>query len=140
MIKKCGCYRSVINLTGKILKSIQATNTAESKSIFNNYSMQVWFVRIAVLMKLKYFREADVELRQFENFEKFYLFYETYPNDYPNREGSMVPFGLRMLNAELPLYLGKSEESIAQLYKLLETVDRVMATDLPSDNQSKLSI
>ena len=41
-------------------------------------------------------------------------------------EGSMVPFGLRMLNAELPLYLARSEESISNLYKLLSTTDGVI--------------
>ena len=40
--------------------------------------------------------------------------------------GSMVPFGLRMLNAELPLYLARSEESISNLYKLLQTTDKII--------------
>ncbi|CAM6031610.1 unnamed protein product [Sphagnum compactum] len=111
-------------------------------------------------MKLKFFREAEIELKQFENFEKPCFFYETYPNENPDRKGefaanielsqsaswfdesrldplsgSMVPFGLRMLNAELPLYLARSEESISNLYRLLQTTDLVIR-ELPRDNES----
>ena len=47
----------------------------------------------------------------------------------------MVPFGLRVLNAELPHFLGRSDESISNLYKLLQTVDKIIQ-DLPHE-QSK---
>ena len=42
--QKCGCYRSVINLTNRILKNITIAKQAESKessSIYTSYSMQV---------------------------------------------------------------------------------------------------
>ena len=49
--------------------------------------IKVWFVRIAILMKLKFFREAEIELKQFENFEKPCFFYESYSSQYPERKG-----------------------------------------------------
>lgn len=141
---KCGCYRSVVNLTQKILKNLVIKHSSESKAnkkpIFTPYSLQLWFIRIAVLMKLKLFKEAEQELKQFENFEKPELFYESQVHFYPDRKGSMVPFGLRMLNAELPQYLNKPEEATANLYKLLKIVNSTIDDLLPNKNESSLKI
>jgi hypothetical protein len=38
-------------------------------------------------MKLKLFKEAELELRQFENFEKLEYFYEFHSQNYPGRKG-----------------------------------------------------
>lgn len=51
----------------------------------------------------------------------------------------MVPFGLRMLNAELSQYLGKPDESLASLCKLLVLVENVVK-DLGNSNEGKLSL
>lgn len=111
-------------------------------------------------MKLKLFKEAEVEIKQFENFEKPQFFYEFQSQTYPDRKGmllgslnyllfqfyirvlckgSMVPFGLRMLNAELSQYLGKPDESLASLCKLLVLVENVVK-DLGNSNEGKLSL
>lgn len=77
-------------------------------------------------MKLKLFKEVEMELAQFDSFNKPQFFYEFQASVYPDRKGSMVPFGLRMLNAELAHYLGRSDESISNLYKLLANVESVL--------------
>lgn len=77
-------------------------------------------------MKLKFFREADLELRQFENFDRAEFFYESHSDVYPSRQGSMVPFGFRLLVAELPQFLSRSDESLTMLCKLLDTVNSVI--------------
>ncbi len=38
----------------------------------------------------------------------------------------MISFGLRVLNAELPQFLGRVDESINSLTKLLDTVDNII--------------
>lgn len=38
----------------------------------------------------------------------------------------MIAFGLRMLNAELPQYLGKTEETISKLSCLLQKLNEVI--------------
>ncbi len=38
-------------------------------------------------MKLKLFKEAELELKQFENFETLEYFYEFHSQIYPNRKG-----------------------------------------------------
>lgn len=90
-------------------------------------------------MKLKFFREADLELRQFENFDRAEFFYESHSDVYPpSRQGSMVPFGFRLLAAELLQFLSRSDESLTMLCKLLDTVNSVIVkNDSFSSDQSK---
>jgi hypothetical protein len=38
----------------------------------------------------------------------------------------MISFGLRVLNAELPQFLGRVDESIHSLTTLLDTVDNII--------------
>jgi hypothetical protein len=51
-------------------------------------------------------------------------------------KGVMIAFGLRMLNAELPQYLGKTEETISKLSCLLKKVNDVILTNNEMNNQS----
>lgn len=48
--------------------------------------------------------------------------YESYPKLYPNRHGSMIPFALRWLYADLPHRLGYRSQSLDRLYSLLSFV------------------
>ena len=41
-------------------------------------------------MKLKLFKEAEVEIKQFENFEKPQFFYEFQSQTYPDRKGMFL--------------------------------------------------
>lgn len=50
----------------------------------------------------------------------------------------MIPFGFRVLAAELPQYLLKSEESLSSLSRLLETVNRILENDLDQYDESNL--
>ena len=49
--------------------------------------MQLWFVRIAMLMKLKLYQVAESELVPFLNFDKPDMYYEFYPEMHPGRKG-----------------------------------------------------
>ena len=40
--------------------------------------------------------------------------------------GSMVAFGMRLLHAELPHHLGRSQESLDRLYYILAVTQKVM--------------
>ncbi|PNJ20137.1 TRAPPC12 isoform 20, partial [Pongo abelii] len=46
------------------------------------------------------------------------LYYEYYPHVYPGRRGSMVPFSMRILHAELQQYLGNPQESLDRLHRV----------------------
>ena len=69
-------------------------------------------------MKLRLYAHADSESQAFGTLDKPDLYYEYYRDTYPGRRGSMVPFEMRILHAVLPLYLGKTQESLDRLYYL----------------------
>ncbi|KAI3930647.1 hypothetical protein MKX01_037093 [Papaver californicum] len=77
---------------------------------------------VLALTKLRKFVEASEELDTLEDFESSQYKYETYPQVYPNRFGSMIPFTLRWIHAELPMRLGIRGETLDRLYLLLDFV------------------
>lgn len=56
--------------------------------------MQLWFVRLALLVKLGLFQNAEVELEPFGSLDQPDLYYEYYPHVYPGRRGK-APAGPR---------------------------------------------
>jgi len=72
------------------------------------------------------FSTAEVELEAFGSFNQPDLFYEFYPDTYPGRKGSMVPFSLRILQAELPQYMGRPKDALDNLYELQRTCCKVL--------------
>ena len=51
--------------------------------------MQIWFVRIACLMKLKLFKEADEELKQFGDFDQAHFYFEFEQTGQQSRKGNV---------------------------------------------------
>ena len=54
---------------------------------FLNLSFQVWFVRIALLFKLKSFSSAEAELNAFGDFDNPDLYYQYYPSIHMGLKG-----------------------------------------------------
>ena len=87
-----------------------------------------------LLVQLKQFSTVEVEAEVFGDLDRPDLYYEYYSKIEPhnsqnldiNKVGSMVPFGFRLLLAELPQYLGKHHEAIDRLHHLLATVDKIL--------------
>ncbi|XP_067878295.1 trafficking protein particle complex subunit 12 isoform X2 [Heterodontus francisci] len=119
-------WRAAVDLCGRLLtahgqgygKSGQPTNHTTD-------SVQLWFVRLALLMKLSLFQNAEMEFEPFGSLDQPDLYYEYYPHVYPGRRGSMIPFSMRVLHAELPQYLGKPQESLDRLHAMKVTCLKV---------------
>ncbi|XAR73339.1 hypothetical protein NMG60_11007275 [Bertholletia excelsa] len=78
---------------------------------------------VLALTKLRRFAEAAAELDSLDDgLDSSSYLYESYPHHYPNGSGSMVPFVLRWLHAELPSKLGKRQETLDRFYGLLDLV------------------
>lgn len=75
------------------------------------------------LSKLRRYAEAleDIE-SSLEDLDSLSYRYESYPNVYPNKTGSMIPFSVRWLHALLPSFLNRRSDSIDRLYVLLSFV------------------
>ncbi|XP_028906054.1 trafficking protein particle complex subunit 12 [Ornithorhynchus anatinus] len=88
---------------------------------------QLWFVRLALLVKLGLFQNAEVEFEPFGNLDQPDLYYEYYPHVYPGRRGSMVPFSMRILHAELQQYLGNPQESLDRLHRMKTICNQILS-------------
>ncbi|MEE6476716.1 hypothetical protein FKM82_011190 [Ascaphus truei] len=130
-------WRAAVDLSGRLLavhgqgygKSGQPTNHTTD-------SLQLWFVRLALLVKLGLFQNAEMEFEPFKNLDQPDLYYEYYPHVYPGRRGSMVPFSMRILHAELRQYLANPQESLDRLHnmkticlQILDNLEKGLAED-----------
>ncbi|XP_072313558.1 trafficking protein particle complex subunit 12 [Eucyclogobius newberryi] len=130
-------WRAAVDLTGRLLTAHgQGYGKAGQATSHTTDSLQLWFVRLALLTKLNLFQNAELEFEPFGNLDQPDLYYEYYPNVYPGRRGSMVPFSMRLLHAELPQYLAKPQEALDRLHTLrtvclaiLENLEKGLAED-----------
>ncbi|GBG82201.1 hypothetical protein CBR_g34484 [Chara braunii] len=74
---------------------------------------------VLALMKLRMFGAAADELRSLGDLDDPKYRYESYPEIYHGKRGSLVPFSLRWLYAELPHRLSNTQGTIDRLYDLL---------------------
>lgn len=122
-----GNHRAAINLTGRLLALHgQGIGKAGQPSKITPDILQVWFVRIALLIKLRMFAVAELEAASFGSLDQPDLYYGFYPDIYGSRIGSMVPFGFRILLAELPMHLGQFSEALNRLHVILNIVNQIL--------------
>uniref|UniRef100_A0A3Q2P253 Trafficking protein particle complex subunit 12 n=1 Tax=Fundulus heteroclitus TaxID=8078 RepID=A0A3Q2P253_FUNHE len=130
-------WRAAVDLTGRLLTAHgQGYGKAGQPTSHTTDSLQLWFVRLSLLTKLNLFQNAELEFEPFGNLDQPDLYYEYYPTVYPGRRGSMVPFSMRLLHAELPQYLAKPQEALDRLHNLrtvcltiLENLEKGLAED-----------
>ncbi|KAF2883543.1 hypothetical protein ILUMI_22607 [Ignelater luminosus] len=127
---QAGAYRAGINLTARLLTIYgQGRGRAGHPTKHSPHSLQLWFTRIALLVKIKNFSLAQAEAEPFGQLDKPDLFYQFYPEMYGGRPGSIASFSFRLLLAELPMHCGKANESLTKLFNILSVV-RQMLTNL----------
>ncbi|XP_036737534.2 trafficking protein particle complex subunit 12 isoform X1 [Manis pentadactyla] len=133
----CKNWRAAVDLCGRLLTAHgQGYGKSGLPTSHTADSLQLWFVRLALLVKLGLFQNAETEFEPFGNLDQPDLYYEYYPHTYPGRRGSMVPFSMRILHAELQQYLGSPQESLDRLHgvkavcsKILTNLEQGLAED-----------
>ncbi|XP_066531061.1 trafficking protein particle complex subunit 12 [Hoplias malabaricus] len=121
-------WRAAVDLTGRLLTARgQGYGKSGQPTSHTTESLQLWFVRLALLVKLNLFQNAEMEFEPFGNLDHPDLYYEYYPTVYPGRRGSMVPFSMRVLHAELPQYLNKPQESLDRLHSMRSVCQKILA-------------
>ncbi|XP_070315268.1 trafficking protein particle complex subunit 12 isoform X2 [Odocoileus virginianus] len=124
----CKNWRAAVDLCGRLLTAHgQGYGKSGLPTSHTADSLQLWFVRLALLVKLGLFQNAEVELEPFGSLDQPDLYYEYYPHVYPGRRGSMVPFSMRILHAELQQYLGKPQEALDRLHRVKAVCSKILA-------------
>ncbi|GFO18870.1 trafficking protein particle complex subunit 12-like [Plakobranchus ocellatus] len=135
-----GCLRAAIDLTGRLLDHVgQGYEKAGQITVHTPHSLQLWFCRLTLMVKLRMYDTAEAEMRAFQTLDTPDLYFQYYLNTYPGRRGSMVSFPMRLLHAELPLLCGRSQETLDRLYYMLAVCTRIksnLASDLSEDGSS----
>ncbi|KAM9467018.1 trafficking protein particle complex subunit 12 [Clarias gariepinus] len=120
-------WRAAVDLTGRLLTAHgQGYGKSGQPSAHTADTLQLWFVRLALLVKLNLFQNAELEFEPFGYLDQPDLYYEYYPTAYPGRRGSMVPFSMRVLHAELPQYLNKPQESLDRLHSMKSICQKIL--------------
>ncbi|KAM4694912.1 trafficking protein particle complex subunit 12 isoform 2-T2 [Discoglossus pictus] len=130
-------WRAAVDLSGRLLTAHgQGYGKSGQPTSHTTDSVQLWFVRLSLLVKLGLFQNAEMEFEPFKNLDQPDLYYEYYPHVYPGRRGSMVPFSMRILHAELRQYLGNPQESLDRLHsmktvclQILDNLEKGLAED-----------
>ncbi|KAK9411276.1 trafficking protein particle complex subunit 12 [Crotalus adamanteus] len=121
-------WRAAVDLCGQLLTAHgQGYGKSGLPTSHTTDSLQIWFVRLALLVKLGLYQNAEVEFEPFGNLDQPDLYYEYYPHVYPGRRGSMVPFSMRILHAELQQYLGNPQESLDRLHNMKTICTKILA-------------
>ncbi|KAG7212984.1 hypothetical protein KM043_002324 [Ampulex compressa] len=125
---QAGCYRAAVNLSGRLLAVYaQGYGKINQPSKHTPHSLQLWYTRLALLTKLRQLDVLENESKPFGNLDKPDMYFTFYPELYGTRPGSMASFAFRLLLAEIPSYYGKPKQALDNLYKILATINRVIA-------------
>lgn len=120
------CYRSAINLTGRLLTMYgQGYGRTGQPAKHTPHSLQLWFTRFALLLKLGNFDLCQAETEAFGLLNRSDIYYEYYPEMYLGRKGSMASFSFRLLLAELPLFTNSHKKAMDRLSDLLEVCQQI---------------
>ncbi|KAK8490208.1 hypothetical protein V6N12_011357 [Hibiscus sabdariffa] len=109
-----GSWRSILDKVSRA-RSLGLLSKPHDHLIYLSYN-------VLALTKLRRFTDASADLDSLHDFNSHHYKYESYPQLYPSRSGSMVPFSLRFIHAQLPFKLGNRQEGLDRFYLLLSFI------------------
>ncbi|KAL2613692.1 hypothetical protein R1flu_025384 [Riccia fluitans] len=111
LLMRQGSWRAIADKV-KEVKKRSMLHFPDEQLVYSTYL-------VLALMKLRSYELAEDELLAIGDLNSKKFRFEHHGDMYPGKSGSMVPFALRWLQAELPHRLGKTSTTIDLLYDLL---------------------
>ena len=121
---KEGRFLSAVNMLTEILNSSEMSPN----------TINLWTLRFTLLIKLKLYSTADVEMAMFGNLDNCDLYYEFYHKEHPLKKGSIIPWSFRLLWSILPLHCPSSGGlygALDRMYGLVYHLDQALLAGLP---------
>ncbi|CAM8947171.1 unnamed protein product [Rhodiola kirilowii] len=129
-LANCGSWRSILDKVTRARKLSLLSNYPHHGVTYAAYY-------VLALTKLRKYDEVLLEFSSLDDLDSSQYGYETYPELYGGRCGSMVPFSMRWIYAQIPIRLGQRQETLDRLYKLLDFVrTKVAEKELKGLNES----
>lgn len=126
MFNQAGCWRAAANLCGRLLTAYGQGCGSKQSTKHTPHTLQLWLTRLAVLTQSHLYEMAYTEASAFGELDTADLYFDYYPAEYQGRRGSMVPFSLRLLTAQIPARFQRADESQRKLCRLLFTVRQII--------------
>jgi len=123
---QAGAWHAVLGRTAMELSKAPASPT----------TLQMWHARIAALWKLRKFAEVETELATLGSLDSPKYMLESYSEQFAGEKGSMVPFALRVIVAELPAHRGNPTEALDRLFALARRCKAVIARLLKGQDEA----
>lgn len=122
------CYRSAIALTSRLLANYGQGLNQKGQGIKHSiHSLQLWYTRISLLIKIGEYEIARKEAEPFDqlnNQDMFYDFTEAQP--FKSKKGSLPSFSFRLLLAsDLLIKIGKPKDALNNLINLLSVTSKI---------------
>ena len=108
-----------VTLSGHAALAVQDHEAGQPDSAT---SLQIWWIRLALLVKLRLFTTAEAEAAGLWECDRPDMFYQFYPEVFAGRRGSLAPWSLRLLLAELPMYNNKQVVTMNRLFRLQRSI------------------
>uniref|UniRef100_A0A7N0UZ40 Trafficking protein particle complex subunit 12 n=1 Tax=Kalanchoe fedtschenkoi TaxID=63787 RepID=A0A7N0UZ40_KALFE len=105
-----------------ILDKVSRARKLSLISTYPHHALTYAAYYVLALTKLRKYDEVLQELSSLDNLDSSQYCYESYPDLYAGRRGSMVPFSLRWIHAQVPIRTGQRQETLDRLYRLLDFV------------------
>ncbi|KAI8433069.1 hypothetical protein MSG28_013927 [Choristoneura fumiferana] len=122
---RCGCLRAAVNLTAGLLGGGRAGRGVGGR--VSPRALQLWLARLLALARVRLGAAAAREGAALRDCAQPDMYYQFYPEQYGDRSGSMAPFALRLLVAELPAHAGQPGQALDKLYGVLCVVQQMLA-------------
>ncbi|GMT36063.1 hypothetical protein PFISCL1PPCAC_27360, partial [Pristionchus fissidentatus] len=124
-------HLSAVEATSKILTLLgQGMDKSGRSSSLTPFGLEVWSIRFQLLFGLKKYKELLDEMTSFEELDAPDLFFQ-YHDD--AKQGSMLPFALRMIHTEALVHSPLPTQAIGRVDRLISDIETIL-DDLSSNS------